>query len=217
MSLVNLQVVREFFELNLFHVLTPWKHDAATRTGDGAQLLVVNARPGRSLPLGQLIYPVDLPAIPRALVEIHAWHGDRLYPSTLEASPVLTQFAEPRRLGFAREIFNGEPFKTILVVSELPAALEPRTRVIQMLNESPVDHVLEFSSVLRDVLNKVNASEHYGGSVTLEMARVLKRYGLIQQDQMEFGFIEGDVFEPALHERDAAASEDPGDEDDGPG
>ena len=87
MSLVNLQVVREFFELNLFHVLTPWKHDAATRTGDGAQLLVVNARPGRSLPLGQLIYPVDLPAIPRALVGTfgHRHAGQRARPNPLRS------------------------------------------------------------------------------------------------------------------------------------
>jgi hypothetical protein len=214
MGQVNLQLVREFFELNLFHVLTPWKHDAATRAGDGAQLLVVNAHPGRALLLGQVIYPVDLPAIPRAVVEIRAWHGDRLYPSTFEASPVLTQFAEPKRLGFAREVFENQPFKTILVVSELPVAPEPRARVIQLLNETPVDHVLEFSSILRDILNKVNASEHYAGSVTLEMARILKRYGLIQQDQMEFGFSEDDVLEPSLHERDAAALEEPRDDED---
>jgi len=187
---VNLQLVREFFELNLFHVLTHWQHESARPRAvePGLQLLVENtqAPAGASEP-GFVLSPEEVPALRRAVVEVRAWHADRFYPSVIESSPVLAQFATDDALGFARQLFGPTAFTTVLVISELPASPEPRTRSIHLLQQTGIGHVLEFPVVLRGILDKVAASGLYA-SPTLQTLRLLKRYGLIRRQQLEFKF-----------------------------
>src|SRR3990172_4390503 len=125
---VNVQLVREFFELNLFHVLTNWQQTPRRlRPGEHAgQLFVGNTSPGLPRELPFLLHPVDVPSIDRAVVEVRAWHGDRFYPSVIEANPVLSQFVSEESTALAREVFRGQPFTTVLVVSELPSSSELR-------------------------------------------------------------------------------------------
>jgi hypothetical protein len=190
MSDVNLQLVREFFELNLFRVLTNWQQDPRlSAQGDlTGQLFVENSNPGspRSLPF--TLHPSDLTSIDRAVVEIRAWHTDRFYPSVIEAHPILTQFVSDSALALARDVFHQQDFATILVLSELPTSPEPRNRSLQLLQESRVDHVIEFPLVLQDLLQKVNVNTSYPASQTLQTLRLLKRYKLVRNQQMEFVF-----------------------------
>lgn len=186
---VNLQLVREFFELHLFRVLTNWQQDAARqRSGENsAQVFVENVQP---IPIDPqfLLRLEDVPAIERAVVEVRAWHGDRFYPSVIEANPVLSQFVEEESLAQAREIFQSRPFSTILVVSELPSSPEPRARSLELFQRAGIGHVLEFTVVLQGLLEKVSASATYAPSPTLQLIRLLKRYKLIRNMQMEFDF-----------------------------
>jgi len=188
---VNLQVVREFFELNLFHVLTNWQHDAAlARFPDPRiQLFVKNARAsaGDAQVDRLLLRPEDLPRIPRAVVEVRAWHADRFYPSVIESSPVLGQFAAEEALAFAAEVFGTREFVTILVISELPASTDNRQRAIQLIEALGIDHVIEFPVILQDVLDRISATGNYA-SPTLQTLRLLKRYGFIRRQQLEFAF-----------------------------
>lgn len=190
MSDVNLQVVREFFELNLFRVLTNWQQDPRILAhGDQAgQLFVDNSNASSTKPLPFVLHPDDLGSIERAVVEIRAWHTDRFYPSVIESNPILTQFVSEDSLALAREVFQQQPFATILVISELPASADQRSRSIELLEQSPVDHVIEFPHLLHDLLQKVNVNGNYPDSQTLEMLRLLKRYKLTRNQQMEFAF-----------------------------
>ncbi|MCL4216966.1 MAG: hypothetical protein KJ052_08190 [Candidatus Hydrogenedentes bacterium] len=190
MADVNLQLVREFFELHLFRVLTNWQQDPAwERAGElGPQMFVDNAQPVLDREPRFVLRPVDLYAIERAIVEVRAWHTDRFYPSVVEASPILWQFVQKDALSLARNVFDGQLFRTILVISELPASAEQRQRTIDLLRENGVGHVLEFPTILQQLLNLLSANTSYGASQTLQTLRLLKRYRLVRHQQMEFPF-----------------------------
>lgn len=187
---VNVQLVREFFELNLFQVLTNWQQ-AARRVKPvehGGQLFVQNTNPEPARELPFLLHPGDIAAIERAVVEVRAWHGDRFYPSVIEANPVLYQFVSQDSLAMAKELFQHHPFSTILVVSELPAGHELRERSLALLQNTGIGHVIEFPLILREIINRVDAGENYPSSDTLQTLRLLKRYKLVRNQQMEFVF-----------------------------
>lgn len=191
MADVNLQLVREFFELNLFRVVTNWQRDPSWQSsGEGSvQLFVESIRP---VPLGEasfVLSPADTALLERAVVEVRAWHADRFYPSVVESNPVLSQFVgDEQARAMAEDVFGGAPYKTLLVVSELPASPQPRARSIALLRRAGLDHVLEFPVLLQDLLDKVSIHGNYVASTTLQTLRLLKRYKLVRNMQLEFPF-----------------------------
>ncbi len=190
MSDVNLSIVREFFELNRFRVMTKWEHEQGrSGTGDqGLQLYVLNTAPPMGIEPSFSLTPSDLPAIQRALVEIRAWHSDRFYPSVIESSPALRRVAEAESLSQASDHFMSHDFKTILVMSELPVSADQRARSIELLRQFGIDHVIEFPTMFRDMLDKVNVNANYAASPNLQLLRLLKGYGFIQNQQLELVF-----------------------------
>jgi hypothetical protein len=190
MSDTNLQLVREFFELNLFRVLTNWQQDAWRQFGGEPrlQLFVENAAAPTGAEPEFVLHPHSVGRVERAVVEVRAWHGDRFYPSLIESNPVLSDFVQEEALAFARSVFDGRPFHTILVLSELPAGADQRTRSMQLLQEAGIHHIMEFPAILQDLVDKVSINGNYTASVTLQTLRLLKRYKLIRNQQMEFAF-----------------------------
>jgi len=185
---VNLQLVREFFELHFFRVLTNWQREPA-RSNDGpsfVQLFVENCDPLRLPERPDAVLSLEgLRTIERGVIEIRAWHADRFYPSVIENNPVLSQFVSDESLALAREVFKTGDFATILVISELPQSVKPRERSIGLLRQAGVSHVLEFPVILRGLLERVSSHGTYGSSETLQTIRLLKRYQLVRNQQME--------------------------------
>jgi hypothetical protein len=190
MSDTNLQLVREFFELNLFRVLTNWQQDSWRQMSSDQhlQVFVENTVASSVAAPDFLLHPHFVGGIERAVVEVRAWHGDRFYPSLIESSPVLSDFVQDEALAFARLVFENRPFKTILVVSELPAGVEQRARSLQLLQDAGIGHVMEFPGILQDLIDRVSINGNYAASQTLQTLRLLKRYKLIRHQQMEFAF-----------------------------
>ncbi len=184
MAEIDLQLVREFFELNRFSVMTHWlqRHDG------GGQLLVENGDVTEAQDLPALLTKQHITQLPRAVIEVRPWHADRLYASLIESNPILTQFAEPENLDMAREFFRDKPFSTVLITSELPSAPDQRSRTLELLSDSPVDHVIEFPLVLKGIIESVTAGGSYASSTTLQLLQLLKRYRFIRNQQMEFHF-----------------------------
>lgn len=191
MSDINLQLVREFFELNRFSVLTHWRHaDERLRGSEGSSLLFVEKVRGEESASVPFVLGGDsIQTIQRAVVEVRAWHGDRFYPSVIEASPVLAHVASAEVADLAREVFGSAPFVSILVISELPASSTPRVRAIQLFKALGIGHVLEFSILLAALTSKVSSHGNYAPSQTLQTLRLLKRYDLIRRQQLEFTFL----------------------------
>lgn len=203
MSDLNMQIVREFFELHLFRVLTHWQHEALfTGQHDPSVLLFVERGRGetsarRDIP-GGLLRPEELGGLDRAVVEVRAWHADRVYPSVVEGNAVLGHVATPEVRQLAANVFSSEDFASVLVISELPASPRPRERSLQLLRGMGIDHVIEFPAVLQDMLQRVNAHGNYAPSQTLQTLRLLKRYGLVRNQQLELAFpLEPNLVSPA--------------------
>jgi hypothetical protein len=190
MSDVNVQLVREFFELTGFRTMTFWQHDRLrARTADhGLQLFVenINAAPARELDF--VLHIGDTAVIERALVEVRPWHADRLYASLVEENSVLFEVAGEDSLSRARQVFGDNSFSTILVISELPTSPEARHRALTVFEKSNVNYLLEFPTVLHEIIQKINPNVSYSPSYTLQTIRLLKRYGFIRRQQLEFAF-----------------------------
>ena len=209
MSDASVQIVREFFELNGFNVLTYWQHDTVRSRGaeHGLQLFVENTATPIDRPLDLVLRVGDIAAVPRALVEVRPWHADRFYASVIEANPILLEVAGEESRARARQVFGVPEVKSILVISELPASPEPRQRAVDLLKEGGLDHVIEFPTILHDVIGKLNAHVSYAPSHTLQTLRLLKRYDFIRYQQLEFPFsAEGSGTGPAQID----IAEDPG-------
>jgi len=191
MSDVNIQLVREFFELNGFRVMTYWQHDhvKAHTVDHGLQLFVENTTAAPSRQADFVLKSGDMASISRAIVEVRAWHADRLYASLIESNPVLFQVANEESQARARHVFDCDTFDVILAISELPASPEPRQRAVQLLQQSRIDHVIEFPMILQDLLEKISPNVSYAPSTTLQTLRLLKRYDFIRYQQLEFPFL----------------------------
>jgi hypothetical protein len=186
---LNMQIVREFFELNLFHVLTHWQHETLPQLSESGSLLFVeHINPETECEPEFVLRPEDLPCVFRAVVEVRAWHNERFYASVAESSPALRHVVERETLALAESVFGSSEFRTILVLSELPGSQGPRERAIQVFREFGVDHILEFPVILRDILGRISAQGNYAPSQTLQTMRLLKRYNLIRRQQLEFTF-----------------------------
>ncbi len=185
-----MQLAREFFELNLFYVLPHWQFDAGQQDTDymGALLFVEQHGQVPQTEPECLLRTGDIKGIQRAAVEVRAWHADRLYPSVIEANPVFARVASPQTRNLAEIIFGGENYKIILVVSEFSSAPVRRDQAVNALRAMGIDHVLEFPTMLAEIIRLVSAQGSYAPSAPLQTIRLLKRYGFIRLQQLELFF-----------------------------
>ena len=186
MSEINLQLVREFFELNRFSVLTHWRHgdERAKASEDASLLFVEHLRGDEGGRAPFLLSGASIQSVQRAVVEVRAWHGDRFYPSVIESSPILAHVASHEVEDLTREVYGGADFTTILVISELPASAVPRGRALQLLLELGIGHVLEFGALLAALAAQLSSHPSH----TLQTLRLLKRYDLLRRQQLELPF-----------------------------
>lgn len=213
MADVDLQLVREFFELNQFQVTTHWRqHDEQVHPDGGLQLYVENAQPVEDGHLDVVLHPADLKHLKYAVIEVRAWHTDRFYASVIESNPIVTQFSEPWALAPARDFFGTDQFKTVLVVSELPRSPEHRVHALQRLAQTGVHHLIEFPAILQDLTQRVVLNGMYTGSPTLQLLQLLKRYKLLRQQQLEFAFPMDVPVDAPGAEVDTTVPSDPDDE-----
>ena len=190
MSDLNVQLVREFFELNSFRVMTHWQqdHSRARAPERGLQLFVENADPSPAGPPEFLLGVNHVSMLERAIVEVRAWHAERMYVSQIENNTVLFEVATEQSLELGRNFFGSDEFSTVLVIGELPASPEPRAKSIAALKEGKVSHIIEFHTILFELLDKINPNVSYASSATLQILRLLKRYNFVRRQQLELPF-----------------------------
>ena len=188
MSDINVQLVRELFELNGFRTMLSWPSAGAGQPERSPQLFVENSDNTADDTADFLLEPANLPSIERAVVEVRAWHADRFYPSVIEANPVICQFAGEQGRLAAAEHFGTPEFSAILVISELPQSAEPRARALELFQAGGIDYLLEFPAMLRGIQECISSQGQYEGSPTLQLMRLLKRYRMTRRQQLEFLF-----------------------------
>lgn len=192
MAETNTRVVREFLEANDFTVITNRKFQLQKAEPPGRYSIDLLGRNLQWLqpeaPLPMRLQAEHVRYIPNVIVDVKGWHSHRFSASIVGSMKELYYFVSPAALKYAREVFDGAPFKSVLVISEAPADEAARLKMEAILRERGVDHVIEFPTILNFLISYVEVSVNYVGSDTLQLLRYLKRYGLVKGLQLELPF-----------------------------
>lgn len=192
MSDTNTNLVREFLEANNFSVFTNRKFQLQRAEPAGRysiDLMAKNLRYSESSAhLPMRLHAEHMQHIPNCILEVKGWHSYRFSPSLLASSPELFYFVSPKALEYARSVFGNASFRSVLVISEVPATEPVWSKMEGMLREQGVDHVIEFPTILSFLISYVEINCNYVESETLQLLRLLKRYGLVKGLQLELPF-----------------------------
>jgi len=189
---VSLELVQEYFELNNFMVLTRRKHRLTRRAESGEEsivLVVANLSPVEpDQPPPVALGSDGIRGIHRAVIDVKGWHTDVFSSGLFESRSDVFALAGPGALAYAEETFGSTDFARILVVSELPHTPAARAKAESVVRSRGVDHVLEFPTILRGILDRIQTNYNYTESDVLQLMRIVKRYGLVKDTQLEFEF-----------------------------
>ena len=195
-------IVREYFELNGFLVRQLRKyaiHSRKKRSDEEIDLIVLNPQPARDTsPASFQLFSADIERIRRAVVVVKGWHTSRFSPSMLKSSSKIFNFLKRDVLERAEAYFDfseeddgveliQEPasFLKILVLPSLPTNDPQRAESIEMLRKLGVDHILTFSTILENMIRRVEVNHSYQKSDLLQLMRILKIYDMVKDPQMQ--------------------------------
>jgi hypothetical protein len=194
-------IVREYFELNGFFVRQLKKYQVQARKKQPEEetaLAVYN--PNTSVDeteTGFQLFSADMLKIRSAIVMVKAWHTSRFTPAMLKSSSRIFDYLTKDVLNKADQYFDFEepPFdegsasnqtscKKILVLPGIPTSDPQRSEAISLLQESGVDGIITFSTILENLLRNVEVNHSYQKSELLQLMRVLKLYDMVKEPQM---------------------------------
>ena len=181
---INETVVRHFFELNDFLVRTNVKYwVSGWRSGGESDidLVVLNLNPDKRNPPRSFVMTLDeLPGIRRAIVETKGWHTTRVTEGLIKRTPRIFNFVRPEAIAAARDtVLYDADFRRILVVSTLSHMQRNREAAISLLKAGGINHVIEFPTIIRFIVDEVEANKNYPDSEILQTIRLLKVYGMV--------------------------------------
>jgi len=167
---VNEEIVRKYFELQGYFVqadvlyLKPKERTGKKSSGYGdIDLIITNPKTGD-----------------RAIVGVSGWHTERITPSyAKDWAQRLFGFAGRLALEKAAEVLGDKKFRKILVVSRLGTTENSRTRFVEEVRKLGIDQVIEFPTILQDLINTIETRINYDSEV-LQTLRLLKTYGFLR-------------------------------------
>ena len=203
MSGFDENIVREYFELNGFLVRQLRKYRVQTgkkRAAEEIDLVVFNPDPNAAVERpasGFQLFSKDMPTIRRAIVVVKAWHHSRCTPAMLKSHSKSFDFLKKEVLQQAETYFrmdaeevaedlqlDASSLSKILVVPGLPAGDPQRTEIIRLLQERGVDGIIAFSTILENLLRRVEVNHSYPKSDLLQLMRILKFYDMVKEPQL---------------------------------
>lgn len=194
-------IVREYFELNGFFVRQLRKYVVQSRkkrADEEIDLVVINPNASSDAPKpGFQLFSADMASIRRAIIVVKGWHTSRFTPAMLKSSSRIFDFLKKDVLSKAEEYFSfddvDEPdflsdhsaFTKILVLPSLPTMDPQRAESISLLQEHGVDGIITFSTILENILRKVEINHSYQKSDLLQLMRIMKIYDMVKEPQMQ--------------------------------
>jgi hypothetical protein len=118
---------------------------------------------------------------------VKGWHTETFSSARLESKPELFRFLEPRSFQAAARAFGtagATPLK-ILILPALPQDSHAREESINLLRAKGVDGVIPFRTLLADLIGRVEVNRNYEKSDLLQILRILKKYDLVKDPQLE--------------------------------
>lgn len=178
MSYASIEIVKEFFIINNFFVLRKEdilfvKNTEPLEVAETDRFIISGSEVNRVLKNG-LIKPI-------------CWHTMKITPVVLSRFPEIFEFFKGRYALESRKVFAGEDFKKVLVIPSLPASDKLRKESIRIMKEQGIDHIITFSSVISQLIEKINARNMYLSTVN-EILRVLKFYKFFTEKEQKLPF-----------------------------
>ncbi|HIE11407.1 MAG TPA: hypothetical protein EYP62_07310 [Kiritimatiellae bacterium] len=186
---VSEQIVREYFESLGFLVRQPTKYRVQARHKEAVEqidLVVWNPSPARRSRAGRILWDSsDVRAVTRGIVSVHGWHSERITPAVLKFSPELAEVGEREVVRAAGRLVGKGAVSRIVCLSDLPASAQLSKKTLHMLREKGVDGVILFRTMLLELVGYVERDRIYDHSELLQLLRILKRYDLFREPQMD--------------------------------
>ena len=189
MAAVNEWIVREYFEQLGYLVHQPTKHVATGRHEESERegnLMIMNPCVKDHVVPKQAVWTSeDMKGIARAVVCVRGWHTGRFYLKNFEHDSDLLGFVDGQALRLAHKLVGPGPIARVLCLSKLPASEELEEKTLRYLREKGVDGVITFSTMLAELIHRVDGSRNYEKSDLLQIIRILKIYDFFKDYQME--------------------------------
>lgn len=190
MASVNEWIAREYFEMLGYMVTQPCKYSVTgrpKRVEEEIDLIILNPLiTEHSVPQSLLWMTSDLKKIARAVVGVYGWHTDRFYPAMLANLPEIVRFAGAESLRIASRKLGNNDIAKILCLPQLPVAQKLKDETLRILKDKGIDGILEFRTMLAEIINGVDKNRNYEKSDVLQIIRILKNYDLLRERQLEF-------------------------------
>ncbi len=187
MSAVNEWIVRDYFEFLGFFVMQPRKYQVPGRAKTAEEeidLIVCNPRVTEQRLPDRLVWTGrDLAGVGRAVVGVRGWHTGRFSANTFEQAPDILRFAEADVVRLAEKRFGTDRVAKILCLPQLPASRDLREKALVLLRARGVDGVLQFRTLLQELVALIDVNKNYEKSDVLQIVRILKAYGLLTPDK----------------------------------
>ncbi len=188
MASVSEEIVREYLELNEFAVKVHRKFlltGAQRNALDEVDVVATNLCEVNLPVRGILLEKGEIKNLERFVMAVRGWHSEVFSPSRLKFSPELLNLAELDEESIKKRFFQGQSFSRVIVIPGLPTDLNLKGTVLQTFKEKGIDYVLDFKTILEELIERVEVSKNYIQSPTLQLIRILKRYDLIKDYQLE--------------------------------
>jgi len=189
MASVSEWIAREYFEMLGFMVIQPCKYSVGGRQKkieEETDLIILNPLTAEHvLPPSLLWTAADLKKIARAVVGVCGWHTERFYPAMLESLPDIVRFAGDESVKMAARRLGHDQIVKILCLPQLPVAQKLKDETLRILKSKGIDGILEFRTMLVEIIKGVDKNRNYEKSDVLQIIRILKNYDLFKEDQLE--------------------------------
>lgn len=189
MASVSVWIAREYFEMLGYLAIQPCKYSVTgrpKRIEEETDLIILNPLIAEHvLPQCLLWTTGDLKKIARAVVGVCDWHTGRVYPAMLENLPEIIRFAGEESVRMAARQLGNSQIAKILCLPQLPVAPKLKDDTLRILKTKGIDGILEFRTMLAEIIKRVDKNRNYEKSDVLQMIRILKNYDLFREAQLE--------------------------------
>ncbi|MGB9603144.1 MAG: hypothetical protein ACP5MG_00435 [Verrucomicrobiia bacterium] len=190
MSAISEIIVREYFEIHGFLVRQQRKYIPRTeREDEEMDFLVYNPEPKGAIQS----YPIvldsqSLKAVSCAIVSVKGWHTDLVSPSVIKKmEPDIERFVEKdyrKYYSSFKESVEPMAMIRILVIPSITSNPEQRQKTVELLYKMGIEGVIQFRTILWDLINYVQVNHNYLKSDVLQVIRILKAYDVFKEPQL---------------------------------
>ncbi len=120
------------------------------------------------------------------IVSVKGWHTDVVSPSIVKKmQPDLVRFVEIGVQKYCSAFASiSDKVVKIVVLPSITTSKEQRAKTVELLYSMGIDAVIQFRTILWDLINYVQVNHNYSKSDVLQVIRILKAYNVFKEPQL---------------------------------